>query len=88
MGNKEQVTDEGIEKLSFEEAFAELEATVQRLEEGDLALEEAIALYERGMHLARHCDDTLDAAELQVQQLTMVSGESQQVGMFLEEEGK
>ena len=59
-----------VETLSFEKAFHELEAAVQRLEEGDLALDEAITLYERGMHLARRCSDVLDAAELQVQQLT------------------
>ena len=58
-----------LEKLSFEAAFGELEATVQRLETGELTLEEAIALYERGMRLARRCSEALDAAELQVQQL-------------------
>lgn len=58
-----------LEKLSFEQAIGELEATVQRLEGGDLSLAEAIALYERGMRLAQHCNDVLDAAELQVQEL-------------------
>jgi len=64
-----------LEKIPFEKAFHELEATVQRLEEGDLTLEEALALYERGMRLARHCSDALDAAELQVQQLTLADGQ-------------
>jgi exodeoxyribonuclease VII small subunit len=75
-----------LEKLSFEEAFGELEATVHRLDAdaSELALEEAIALYERGMHLARRCNDALDAAELQVQQLAIVS-DQQQLGMFLED---
>lgn len=68
---------ENAEKLSFEEAFDELETTVQRLEEGDLTLEEAIALYERGMSLAQRCNDALDAAELQVQQLTVAKDEQQ-----------
>jgi exodeoxyribonuclease VII small subunit len=58
-----------LEKLPFELAFGELEAAVQRLEAGDLTLEEAIALYERGMRLARHCDRVLEDAELQVKQL-------------------
>ena len=58
-----------LEKLSFEEAFRDLEATVQRLEDGELTLEEALTLYERGMSLAQRCGDALDAAELQVQQL-------------------
>jgi exodeoxyribonuclease VII small subunit len=76
-----------VEKLTFEESFDELEATVQRLEEGELTLEEAIALYERGMRLARRCSDALDAAELQVQQLTVVS-DQQQLGMFFEEKAE
>jgi exodeoxyribonuclease VII small subunit len=58
-----------VEKLSFEQAVDELDSTVQRLEGGDLSLTEAIALYERGMCLVQHCNDVLDAAELQVQQL-------------------
>jgi exodeoxyribonuclease VII small subunit len=60
-----------IENLSFEQAFEELGTTVQRLEAGDLALEEAIALYERGMRLAQHCSDALDTADLQVQELSV-----------------
>lgn len=58
-----------LEKLSFEEAYHALEDAVRHLEEGDLTLEEAIALYEQGMQLARRCNDILDAAELQVQKL-------------------
>lgn len=58
-----------VSKLSFEQAVGELESTVQRLESGDLSLTEAIALYERGMRLVQHCNDALDAAELQVQEL-------------------
>jgi exodeoxyribonuclease VII small subunit len=61
---------EDVKNLSFEQAFEELGTTVQRLEAGDLALEEAIALYERGMHLAQRCNEALDAAELQVQELS------------------
>jgi len=75
---------EDIEKLAFEEAFSELEAAVHRLESGDLTLEEAIALYERGMRLARRCNAALDAAELQVQQLTVV-GNQQQPGLFFQD---
>ena len=58
-----------LRELSFEQAVGELEATVERLEGGDLPLTEAIALYERGMRLAQHCSQLLDAAELQVQEL-------------------
>jgi exodeoxyribonuclease VII small subunit len=66
---------EEVQDLTFEQAFGELETTVQRLEAGDLTLEEAIALYERGMRLAQRCTDTLDAAELQVQTLPVVNHE-------------
>jgi exodeoxyribonuclease VII small subunit len=76
--------DEELEALSFEQAFDELQQTVQRLEAGDLTLDEAIATYERGMRLARRCGAALDAAELQIQQLAVV-GDQQQIGMFLEE---
>ena len=72
---------------SFEEAFHELEATVQRLDtaQGELSLQETIALYERGMILAQCCSEALDAAELQVQKLSLRSSE-QQIEMFFEGE--
>jgi exodeoxyribonuclease VII small subunit len=62
----------GAHRLSFEAAFAELEAVVQQLEEGELSLEESIALYERGQMLARLCQEHLDQAELRVDQLDAV----------------
>ena len=58
-----------IADLSFEEAFSELEATVARLEQGDLSLEDSIALFERGQALAAHCNLQLDTSELKVRQL-------------------
>jgi len=61
-------------RLSFEEAFSELEATVRRLEEGGLTLEESLALYERGMELAELCAEHLDQAELRVRQLLPAPG--------------
>jgi exodeoxyribonuclease VII small subunit len=69
-----------MERLSFEEALAELEATVQKLEAGNLPLAEAIALYERGMALARCCGERLDGAELQIEQLSIANG--QPPGLF------
>jgi len=64
-----------IENLSFEEAFAELEKVVQQLEVGDLTLDQAMTLFERGMALTTQCNARLDAAELRVQQLVPTSGE-------------
>ncbi|MEW5987631.1 MAG: exodeoxyribonuclease VII small subunit [Chloroflexota bacterium] len=59
-----------IAELTFEVALQELEETVGRLEAGDLTLDEAIALYERGQKLATHCNTLLDQATLRVEQLT------------------
>jgi exodeoxyribonuclease VII small subunit len=78
-------SEASVEALSFEEAFDELEAVVQQLEGGNLPLEEAITLYERGMGLARRCGQALDAAELRVQQLAVVDGQHQ-LGLFFDED--
>ena len=81
-----QDTAATVKALSFEDALAELEATVRQLEEGNLPLTEAIALYERGMGLAQQCSDLLDAAQLQVEQLTLVNGQQQRGFFFAEEQ--
>ena len=60
----------GVDKLSFEEAFAELEETVRQLEEGGLTLDQSLKLFERGQALAARCNVQLDEAELKVRQLT------------------
>jgi len=57
-------------KKSFEDLYRELEATVGKLESGDLPLAEGLALFERGTHLAEQCNALLDGAELHVRQLT------------------
>lgn len=54
---------------SFEERFRELEETVRKLEQGDLDLETSLALFERGIQLARRCEEMLDQAELKVHEL-------------------
>jgi exodeoxyribonuclease VII small subunit len=59
-----------IEELTYEQAFAELEAIVVALETEERTLDEAIANYERGQALAKHCANLLDNAELKVQQLS------------------
>lgn len=59
-----------IEELNYEEAYAELEGIVSALESGDQPLEEALALFERGQLLTRHCAELLDKAELKVQKLS------------------
>ena len=59
-----------IESMTYEQAFAELEEIVRKLEAGGLALEESLALFERGQALAAHCNAQLDQAELTIKQLT------------------
>jgi exodeoxyribonuclease VII small subunit len=59
-----------VEDLTYEQAFTELEEIVSALETAEHTLDEAIAQYERGQSLAKHCASLLDKAELKVQQLS------------------
>ncbi len=59
-----------IENMTYEQAFAELEEIVRKLEAGGLTLEESLALFDRGQALAAHCNAQLDQAELAIKQLT------------------
>lgn len=65
---------EAVNELTFEQAFEELEAIVRQLEAGQLALDEALALFERGQALAARCGALLDSAELKVRQLVPKEG--------------
>lgn len=53
----------------YETLLAELQTVVERLEQGELSLAEALRLYERGAELAAACQQLLDAAELRIRQL-------------------
>lgn len=68
-----------LSALSFEAAMAELEEVVRKLESGAVALEESIALYERGAALKAHCESKLRAAEEKVEMIR--SREGQAVGV-------
>ncbi len=59
-----------IEKMNYEEAYAELEEIVSALESGEQPLQEALTLFERGQKLTKHCAELLARAELKVQQLS------------------
>lgn len=61
------MTPREVSSLSFEEALAELEAIVTRLEQGKGTLAEAITDYERGTALRKHCEAKLNEAEAKVQ---------------------
>jgi exodeoxyribonuclease VII small subunit len=56
------------ELLTYDQAFAELESVLAQLEDGDLPLEQTLALYEQGVALANLCQQKLTAAELRVRQ--------------------
>ena len=56
-------------ELSFEQALAELEKIVARMESGELSLEEALAAHQRGLELTRSCQQRLEAAQQQVRVL-------------------
>jgi exodeoxyribonuclease VII small subunit len=63
-----------LERLTFDEALAELQRTVAELEAGGQPLEQAISLYERGVALQARCDRLLSDAELRVRQLVARAG--------------
>jgi exodeoxyribonuclease VII small subunit len=64
-------TTNDVKKLSFEKALAELEQIVQKLERGDVALEESVTIYERGEALKRRCEELLRQAEARVEKITL-----------------
>lgn len=60
-----------IAKLSFEDALKELEDIVKRLETGSAKLDEALAFYERGALLKRHCEAKLREAQARVDKIVL-----------------
>jgi exodeoxyribonuclease VII small subunit len=69
----------------FEDSLKKLETIVGRLEEGDLALEESIKLFEEGVSLSAACKQELDAAEGKVQVLLKQRDGSLKAESFLTE---
>ncbi|MEM9222062.1 MAG: exodeoxyribonuclease VII small subunit [Pseudomonadota bacterium] len=66
-----------VDELSFEAAMGELESIVDRLERGDVPLEESIAFYERGEALKARCEALLKQAEMRVEKVRLkASGEA------------
>jgi exodeoxyribonuclease VII small subunit len=66
-----------IEGLTFEQALAELEQIVARLESGQAPLEDSIRMYERGARLKAHCEQRLEAARLRVEKIIVGAGGAQ-----------
>lgn len=68
------MTDTPVEKMSFEEAMRALEEVVQKLDSGEVPLEESIRLYERGAALKARCEAKLKEAEEKVALITRDAG--------------
>jgi len=75
----------GKEK-SFEEALKRLEEIVQKLEGGDLSLDESLSLFEEGISLSRFCTKKLAQAEKKVEKLLKLGEEFKLEPLDLEEE--
>ena len=65
------MTDTPVSKMTFEQAMAELEQVVGKLERGDVALDDSIKLYERGAELKKRCETKLKEAEEKVAAITL-----------------
>ncbi|MBT3504800.1 MAG: exodeoxyribonuclease VII small subunit [Piscirickettsiaceae bacterium] len=63
-------------KLDYEASIAELESLVERLEQGDISLEESLKLYESGVLITRDCQEALSQAEQKVQMLLQQSDQA------------
>ncbi|MEJ0026216.1 MAG: exodeoxyribonuclease VII small subunit [Rhizomicrobium sp.] len=66
--------DADVAALSFEAALKELEQIVSRLEQGEVDLEDSIALYERGQALKAHCEKKLKSAETRLEKIVHGGG--------------
>lgn len=66
---------EKTKTVDFEKHLQELETLVNKLESGELSLDEALAAYEKGVALTRECQAALDAAQERIQVVTEQSGE-------------
>ncbi|WP_187143758.1 exodeoxyribonuclease VII small subunit [Bacillus tuaregi] len=71
--------------ITFEEAMEQLETIVERLEEGDVPLEEAITIYKKGMELSKLCHDKLKNVEEQLTQILTADGHKENFSIPEEE---
>ncbi|MFB4164603.1 exodeoxyribonuclease VII small subunit [Alteribacillus sp. JSM 102045] len=69
------MTNEIYENISFEKAMEKLETIVEKLEEGEVPLEKAIAMYQEGMNLSNVCHEKLQRVEKQMDRMVEEDGE-------------
>ena len=73
------------EKLNFENALNDLETLIEKMEAGELSLEESLKNFEQGISLARQCQEALKDAEQKIQILIEQNGESKILPFAAEE---
>ncbi|MBN2456134.1 MAG: exodeoxyribonuclease VII small subunit [Sedimentisphaerales bacterium] len=66
-----------IGKMSFEEAIKELGGIVQKIEQGEIPLQDSLEQYEKGMVLINHCKDILQKAEKRIEEISEAQANSQ-----------
>jgi exodeoxyribonuclease VII small subunit len=71
---KDEKKADDIAALSFEQALQQLEQIVQRLEKGQVDLEDSISIYERGTALKAHCEAKLRDAEARIEKIVIGPG--------------
>ena len=71
--------------VDFEKALKELEALVEKMERGDIRLEESLQYFERGIQLTRQCQQALQSAEQKVQ-ILLEKGNTAEIKPFNDEE--
>jgi exodeoxyribonuclease VII small subunit len=71
-----------VAALSFEQALQQLEQIVQRLEKGQVDLEDSISIYERGTALKAHCEAKLRDAEARIEKIVIAPGGAPQTAPF------
>jgi exodeoxyribonuclease VII small subunit len=72
--------------LDFEQSLADLQQLVERLESGELSLEDSLSAFEQGIRLTRDCQSALGQAEQKVQMLLERDGEAQSVPFEADDE--
>lgn len=66
------------QQMTFEQAIAELEAINQRIEQGDISLEESLAAYRRGIALSKRCGAILNTAEQELKKIRPAGGDEEE----------
>ncbi len=64
----------GVQELSLEEAFEQIEDVITHLEQEEITLEESFKEYNRGMQLLKYCNETIDKVEKKVLQINEEGG--------------